>query len=364
MNFINSLVGNGPPPDHEIAVKALTYLYPGANPSFTYHNISSPVKPNQLLVRVTHASLNPVDVKTMKTNLTWAVPGEKGIGRDFSGVIDEVGSGLSGSWKVGDRVCGLKQQLVGKGTLASHVIITPGTDAVIVTPDSLTDEEAAAFPLVFGTAFQALSRAKLDKSSWVCVLGGTTATGMYVIQLAKKFFNVERVVVTSGSEDLARSLGADEIVNYKAISTSISDALLQTGQPNPKKFQIIVDCVGGVEVLNRHKELLEPKSNGSAYVTLVGDSESDFHGLGGPVAYTYNPAMVGRKLFSGVSGINYHVEVVFPGDWINNAAELFKRGVIKVVIDQTMDWRQYEEAMDKVTNSNLKGKVVLKIEDF
>lgn len=362
MDFVNKFIGGGPPADHQTAVKALTYLHPGAHPAFTYHEIASPVKPNQLLVKVTHASVNPVDIKTMNTSLTWSAPGEKGIGRDFSGVIDEVGSDLKEGWKVGDRVCGMKSMLVGKGTLATHIVVTPGTDAVAVVPDSLTNEEAAAFPLVFGTAFQALSRAKLDSESWVCVLGGTTATGMYVIQLAKRYYNVERVIATSSSADLAKSLGADEVINYK--EQGILEGLRNSSQPTPKKFRLIVDCVGGTDVLNHHSEFLEPKSAGSAYVTLVGDSKNDFHSLGGPLAYSYNPAMVGRKLFGGFSGINYHVESIAPGNWINNAVQLFKTGSIRVVIDSTVDWRKFEDAFKKVQEGRAHGKVVLIIENF
>lgn len=360
MNFINKLTGRCS--DHETSVKALTYKYPG-KPSFTYHTISSPIKSNQLLVKISHASLNPVDVKTMKTPLTWAAPGEKGIGHDFAGVIEEIGSGLSesGKWKVGDRVCGLKGTLVGKGTLATHVIITPGTDSVIVTPDSLTDEEAAAFPLVYGTAFQSLSRPEFDSDSSVCILGGTTATGMYAIQLAKQYFNVAKVVVTSGREDLARSLGADEVVNYKTISTSIPEALIAYTSERKQKFKLIIDCVGGTDVLNRHPEILEHRSKGSAYITLVGDSESDFHGLGGPVSYTYNPAMIKRKLFG---DINYYCDFLYPGDWINSATELFNEKKVRVIMDQVMDWRDYQKAMEKVSTGDVKGKLVLKVEDF
>ncbi|KAA8915325.1 hypothetical protein TRICI_002528 [Trichomonascus ciferrii] len=356
MEFVNRFIGGGPPADHQTAVKALTYLYPGARPAFTYHEIASPVGTNQLLVKVTHASVNPVDIKTMHTSLTWSAPGEKGLGRDFCGVVAEVGAGLRDAWRVGDRVCGMKRVLVGRGTFATHVTVAAGgADAVAVAPDSLTNAEAAAFPLVLGTALNALSRATLGPGAWVCVLGGTTATGMYAVQLAKHHYNVEGVVVTSSSADLARSLGADEVVNYK--EEDVLTGLRRCG----RKFRLIVDCVGGTDVLKHHAELLEPRSSGSAYVTLVGDSHNDFHGLGGPLAYSYSPAMVGRKLFG---GINYHVESIAPGDWINTAVQLLQAGTVRVVVDSTVDWRRFEDALKKVQEGRAHGKVVLAIEDF
>ncbi|CAN6601804.1 protein Ast1p [Trichomonascus vanleenenianus] len=370
-----------PLPDHETPVKALTFLHPGAKPAFTYSKIGSPIKQNEVLVKVTYAALNPCDNKIAGTPAFWAYPGEKGLGRDFCGVIDEVGKAVT-DFKVGDRVCGMVFRPGGKGTIASHIVVNVKSDAIVKAPANLSDEEAAAFPLAYGTAWQALHRAKLDEHSWVCILGGSSSTGMFAIQLAKSLFGVARVIATcsASSAELVQSLGADEIINYKA--EDVVETLLEiVGETKPKetstrfagherttheKFNLIMDCVGGSEVVSRWRSLLKPKSAGSAYVTLVGDPQADENSLGGAMAYTYSPSMVGRSLFGGFMGLNYYVEAVRAdgGEWIAKAPEIFEANKAKVIIDKVYPWAEWEEAMQKQAAKKAHGKLVLKVEEF
>jgi NADPH:quinone reductase-like Zn-dependent oxidoreductase len=87
--------------------KSLTYLAPSSPP----HVISTPLTPptaNELLVKIHAAAINPVDIQIWNAGLIGWLAGkkEKGIGRDFSGVIVAVGNGVKG-WKEGDEVFGL-----------------------------------------------------------------------------------------------------------------------------------------------------------------------------------------------------------------------------------------------------------------
>lgn len=361
MNFLSKLLP--PLPDHETSVKALTYLNAGGIPSFTYYRIDSPLRPNHVLVRVKFAALSPLDIKLLNsTSATVLSPGEKGIGRDFSGEIEEVGPNVE-VFSVGDRVCGMYLHMGGQGTVASHISVNVRSDAICKIPDNLTDEEGAAFPLVLGAALQSFSRVTLDKDSWVCILGGSTAVGLFAVQLAKKIHNVQKVVVSASgeSEQLVRRMGSDEVINYKRESVPGSLARIVN---EGKKFQLILDCVGGSDVMYRWKELLQPRSSGSAYVTLVGDSPSSDDSIGGTAAYTTHPYMVGRKLFGGALGINYVVERVAPGNWINAAYHLLLAERVKVVIDSVYDWTQWKEAFEKVHDQKAHGKVLLRIEAF
>lgn len=363
-----------------IPVKYLTYSGKDTKPGFTHRNQGLPVQHNMLLIKVLTAGLNPLDLQLMNFGVLSSVTfGEKGIGRDFCGVIEQVGTNHLNKWKVGDKVCGMFMHLTGLGTVSSHIVLDPSVDCIVKVPTNLSDEEAAAFPLSLGTAIKCLNHVKLDSSSWICVLGGATAVGQFTIQLAKNVYNVEKVVVTcsQASSQFCIDLGADATIDYKT-TESIPDALLDileqrnnsrsetSPDENPQKnqrFKLIFDCAGGTEVVNRAAELLEPVSKGSAYVTVVGDHKTNPKKLGGPGAYTRHPCMIGRSLMSavGVSGINYIVDSISPGDWIEKAYQYMLEGKAHVLIDSTYDWNDWEKALECLANPKHRGKVVLKI---
>lgn len=371
-------------PAKTIPVKALTYVSKDTPPVFIYTEFNSPIKKSDVLIKVYAAGLNPIDLQLLNSPLSMTAPGKKGLGRDFCGVIEEVGINQQGKWAIGDRVCGMFIHLAGQGTISTHVTLNPDIDRIIKAPPNLTDEEAAAFPLSFGTALRSLRYATLDPNSWVLILGGNTATGHYAIQLAKNYFNVAKVVVTASSknETFLRDLGADIIVDYKK-TPDVAEALkyviadnqdpingdftYSTGDTyaNPQKFQIIFDCVGGTEVLFKATELLNPKATGSAFVTIVGDSKTTPNQLGGTGAYLYHPGMFGRRLLSatGINGLNYIVESVAPGDWLAESYDMLLNRTVRVVIDSVYDWDKWKEAYDKLESRKVRGKIVLHISD-
>lgn len=369
---------------HE-SIKALTYVGKGAPPNFTFKSINSPIPKNKILIRINAAALNPIDLQLMNAPLTITSPGQKGIGRDFSGVVEEVGTNQKTKWKIGDRVCGMFIHINGQGTVADHVCINPDIDHIIKAPPNLSAEEAAAFPLSFGAAYRAMSHAKYDANSWVCILGGNTAAGQYAIQLARNYFSVDKIVVTasSRSDAFVRELGADMVIDYKS-ATNIGDSLMYvlgkkqvesqdftatnntrhvTEEIGGKKFRLILDCVGGTDVLYKAYDLLEPTSAGSAYVTLVGDNKMTPEQVYGADGYLYNPSSFGRKLMSatGISGINYIFENIAPGDWLDKAYDLFLEGTVKVTIDSVYEWSDWKKAIEKLQSGKVRGKVVLHI---
>lgn len=385
MGLLETILFIPPVYEEEVAIKALTYVGKGRTPNFTYRKIGLPLKPNMVLIKVSTAALNPIDLQLMNSPISVTSPGNKGIGRDFCGVIEEVGKNQKEKWKVGDRVCGMFIHINGQGTVASHVCINPDVDRIIKVPPNLSDEEAAAFPLTLGTAMKSLAHAKLDSHSWICILGGATATGQFAIQLAKNFYNVEKIVVTcsAASNQFCKDLGADVCIDYRA-AANIGDSLKYVlgqksvdsqdfastentsqieGGANSKKFQLIFDCCGGTDVVYKAYELLNPMKDGSAYVTIVGDQKTSPSRVGGPGGYIYNPAMIGRKLLSatGFSGVNYIVESIAPGDWLDKAYDLMLERTVQVHIDSTYDWNDWKPALEKLASRKNRGKIVLKI---
>jgi NADPH:quinone reductase-like Zn-dependent oxidoreductase len=178
--------------------------------------------PGEVLVRLRASALNHLDV-WIRRGLP-SVPKPRILGADGSGVVEALGDGVVG-FEPGERVVINPGIEVGNGRI--HVIGEhgDGTNAELIAvpatnvrpiPDGMSFEEAAAFPLVFETAYRMLvTRAGLRESEWVLAwgIGGGVATATLAIAKALG----ARVIVTSSSDaklERAEALGADATVNH------------------------------------------------------------------------------------------------------------------------------------------------------
>jgi zinc-binding alcohol dehydrogenase/oxidoreductase len=178
--------------------------------------------PGEVLVRLRASALNHLDVWIRKG--LPSVPKPRILGADGAGVVEALGDGVS-SFELGERVVlnpgveagGGRIHVIGEhgdGTNA-ELIAVPATN-VHPIPDGLSFEEAAAFPLVFETAYRMLvTRAGLREGEWVLAwgIGGGVSTAALAIAKALG----ARVLVTSSSDsklERARELGADATVNH------------------------------------------------------------------------------------------------------------------------------------------------------
>lgn len=139
----------------------------------------------QILVRVHAASINPIDWKTLNGNLSFiarfSFPHTPG--KDVAGVVVDKGSGVK-RFQVGDKVYG--NLGMNDGSYAEYV--RGDETCFALKPNNLTMEEAAAVPLACETSYQALfSKASppITAGSKILIAGGSTATGLFAIQLAK-----------------------------------------------------------------------------------------------------------------------------------------------------------------------------------
>jgi NADPH2:quinone reductase len=195
--------------------------------------VPTPVpKDGEIRVRVLAASINPIDTYIRSGAAPMPLPKPAITGTDFAGVVDAVGSGVS-RFKSGDRVWGSNQGLLGRqGTCAEYVCVEEKWAYPIAAAAS--NEQAAACALVGITAHiglfhcanlaDAREQARADGESYrtashetVFVNGGTGGVGSMVVQMAKAVGAT--VITTAGSEEkvaLARTLGADHVINYKS----------------------------------------------------------------------------------------------------------------------------------------------------
>ena len=179
-------------------------------------------RPGEVLIRVRASALNHLDIWIRKG--LPSVPKPRILGADGAGTVEALGEGVA-AFQPGDRVVINPGVEAGDGTI--HVIGEhgDGTNAQLIAvpatnvypiPGGLSFEEAAAFPLVFETAYRMLvTRARVEPGEWVLLWGigsGVSTAGLAIA----KALGARTIVTSSSDEKLARAreLGADVVVNH------------------------------------------------------------------------------------------------------------------------------------------------------
>ena len=151
--------------------------------------------PDYILIRTAAVALNPTDWK----HVEW-VSSTTTMGVDFAGTISEIGANVKRPWKKGDRVFGLTHgSNTGKPeTGAFGEFVVAKGDVVLKCPEWMGFEEAATMPVGVMTNVMGLWKelglplpgSEEAKAAWegkkqILIYGGSTATGMHAIQIAK-----------------------------------------------------------------------------------------------------------------------------------------------------------------------------------
>ena len=166
------------------------------------------------LIKVQAISINPLDWKirngTMKLMTGTAFP--KGIGIDFSGIIEKAGCQTT-AFAVGDQVFGAVNVMRG-GALAEYVVAKETQIQKI--PENLSFEQAAALPVVGTAAAKALSKlAKVKPGMHILIHGATGGIGMMATQIAKRQGAIVTAVVGTHGIGHAKRWKADHIIDYQ-----------------------------------------------------------------------------------------------------------------------------------------------------
>jgi NADPH2:quinone reductase len=187
-------------------------------------------RPDEVLVKIGAASLNPIDtyIRSGLVNMPRPTPFIPGC--DLAGTVEQVGSAVK-RFKVGDRVWGSNQGLLGRqGTFAEYASVAEHW--LYPTPTGIADTEVAALALVGITAHLGLFRcARLLPGETVFVNGGTGGVGSMVVQMAKAAG--AKVITTVGSDQKAaqcRTWGTDLVLNYQTDDIVAGIRTLTAGQ--------------------------------------------------------------------------------------------------------------------------------------
>jgi NADPH:quinone reductase-like Zn-dependent oxidoreductase len=187
----------------------------GSPDVLTLEDVDTPViKGDEVLVRVRSAAVNPPDWAGVHglpyiVRLAYGLRRPKlGIrGTDMAGIVDAVGESVT-RLRVGDEVFGR-----GVGTFAEYAVAPE--DLLVPKPSGITFEQAAAVPMSGLTALQALRDAGgIRQGQKVLIVGAGGGVGSFAVQIAKSFGAEVTGVCSASKQDLVRSIGADQIIDY------------------------------------------------------------------------------------------------------------------------------------------------------
>ncbi len=308
------------------------------------------IGPDEILIHVHAVGLNPIDNMipkgTFKLVLKFDLPAT--LGSDVAGIVAEVGSRVT-RFKVGDAVFASVFDL-GRGTLAEFVAVPERFAAS--KPTNLDFVEAASIPMVGLTSWQAFKeRAGLKAGQKVFIPAGSGGIGTFAIQLAKHLGAKVGTTTSTGNIDLVKSLGADEVVDYK---TQEFETVL-------RGYDMVLGTIRG-DGIEKSLQILKPNS---IIVSLIGPLDAAF-------ARARNLNAVLRFVFSLMSreilrlakkrDVRYSFLFVHPdGDQLAQIGGIIEAGHIRPVIDNVFPFDQAIEALAYLETGRAKGKVVVQL---
>lgn len=280
----------------------------------------------QVLVDVTAVSLNPFDSKLrdgfMKDGIPLNLPIT--IGGDIAGAVSEIGDGVEG-FATGDKIYGQANAVAGNSGAFADFAATKA-DQIAKAPSNLTLEEAASLPLIGVSALQAIhDHLDVQSGQKVFIHGGGGGIGSIAIQIAKHVGAYVATTATGEDIEYARSLGADEVVDYA--SEDYAEVL--------SSYDAAFDTVG--DDFNKMIGIL--RSGGKA-VSMVASADETRASELGVTAQTQGTRVTTDKL--------------------DALRELVESGVVTVRIAETFPLEQIVEAF-QARESGAKGKIVVTI---
>lgn len=295
--------------------------------------------PDQVLVRVKAAGVNMADWHVMSGEPTVARlflgfdgPKAKTRGSDVAGVVEAVGTDVT-EFAVGDEVFGSAS-----GSFAELALSR--AKRLVRKPANVSFEHAAAAPMAGYTALQALRAAGLAAAGdgdgkHVLVVGAAGGVGSFTVQLAKHFGARVTGVCSTAKVELVRSLGADEVIDYK------TDAV--TGQ-----FDVIVETAGG-RTISESRALLTREG---VLVIVGGEGGGRVFGLAGRTMSAPLRSMFVSQRLVGLMALESAEDLAV-------LAELLSAGSITPAIDTVYALDKAPDAIRHLEEGRAAGKVVV-----
>ena len=332
-------------------MKALTFKRYGKSPEIGFSELPRPtLKDDELLVQVHAAGVNPID-NMIPTGLFKAVVKVQfpaTLGSDLAGVVVEVGRRVT-RFKPGDAVFASSFEL-GSGSLAEFAVVPER--AAALKPANLDFVQAASVPMVGLTSWQALKeRMRLQAGQKVFIPAGSGGIGSFAIQLAKILGARVGTSTSTGNVEWVRSLGADEVVDYKQ----------QHFEQVLRDYDAVLGTIRGDD-LEKAVGILKP---GGTMVSLVGPLDPGFaraRGLNALFGFVFGLMSRTIRRLAKRRGVSYgFLFARADGEQLAQIGELLRSERIRPVIDKVFPFEQAKEALDYLAQGRAKGKVVVRM---
>jgi NADPH:quinone reductase-like Zn-dependent oxidoreductase len=305
------------------------------------------VGPRDVLVRVSAASINPLDKMLrngeFKLLLKYRTPFV--LGHDVAGVVTRVGADVR-DYKLGDEVYSRPRDLR-IGGFAEFIAIDHAD--IALKPHSLTMEEAAAVPLVALAAWQALvDLAQVQPGQKILVHAGAGGLGSTVVQLARHLGAYVATTAHGNDEAKLRGLGASDVIDY----TKADFAKSLSG------YDVVLDSLGG-DNLAKSLTVLRP---GGLAISVVGPPDAAFAEQVGRPFLKPVLALMSRKVRARARKLGVRYSFFFmraDGAQLKTLAALYDAGRLRPVLDRTFSFDDTLDAMAFVEQGRSKGKIVV-----
>jgi NADPH:quinone reductase-like Zn-dependent oxidoreductase len=306
-------------------MKAIRLHEFGSPDTLRYEDIDPPsIGCSDVLIRVVAASVNPIDCKIRSGAMKGALrrPPPVVVGWDAAGVVESVGEAVT-RFQPGDAVYTYPEFARG-GTYAEFVAVEEAQ--VAIKPRTIPFSSADSLPMAGQAAWTAINKTgELAAGQTVLIHGAAGSLGAIAVQLARNLG--ARVIATASGEslDLVRSLGAEEILDYR------TPGFLH----GVRGVDLVVDTIGGA-TQEASWGVLKP---------------------GGLLVATAVPPPPGRADAEGVRAAFLFTEP--SGSTLEQIARLVDAGKLRPMIAHEMALSEAARAHALVESRQSKGKIVL-----
>ena len=298
-------------------------------------------KDDEVLIKVHAASVNAADWRFLRADPFLVrldsglrTPRNKILGMDVAGQVEAVGVNVK-RFHPGDEVFGDILECRG-GAFAEYVSVPERL--LVLKPANMTFEEAAAVPLAAITAlFGIRDQGQIQPGQKVLINGASGGVGTFAVQIAKSFGAEVTAVSSTRKLDMARSLGADQVIDYT------KEDFTQNGH----RYDLIL-AVNGYHPISAYKRVLSPKG---IYVMVGGSAAQGFQAL-----------LLGPWM-SKSGGKKMGALTIEPNQKdLNSVKELLEAGEVVPVIDRRYPLSDVPEAIRYLEGGHAQGKVVIAVE--
>jgi NADPH:quinone reductase-like Zn-dependent oxidoreductase len=325
-----------------VTMQAVSYNCYGGPEVLTVAEIEKPVPAaDEVLVRVRAAAVNPLDWHfmrgspyIMRLGSGLGAPDRPRLGVDFAGTVEAVGAAVT-RFKPGDAVFGGKF-----GAFAEYLTLS-ADGPVVLKPASMDFDQAASVSIAGLTALQALrDKGRVRPGQKVLINGASGGVGTFAVQIAKAMGAEVTGVCSTRNVDLVRSLGADEVIDYKQADYT------QSG----RRWDVIVDNVGNHSILANRSVMADD----GRYV-IVGGPGGDWLGpvLRPLLAMLIDP-FVGQELVM--------LMAQQSAEDLEALAALVESGQLRATIDRRYALEEIADAIRYSETGRARGKIIIEVD--